>query len=66
MPAKCPVCGAEFDEDRLSFHVQTDHPSYGSQETEARRLQSHRCAFCGVGLATPEELKAHHLSAHQR
>jgi hypothetical protein len=60
----CPVCGVvlsnevEFEEHK-EVHLE--------EKAEGEPLVSpHRCVFCGARFRTPEELRDHHRTAHNR
>lgn len=62
----CPVCAAAIPAETLAHHVETIHPSVVDAEVvEAQTSAHHKCPFCGAGLATPEQLKAH-IAQHGR
>jgi hypothetical protein len=66
-PIRCELCGAT-----MANAVELQEHLDGHAERAAEGLPatpagpSHKCAFCSAAFDTPEQLKAHQGSAHQK
>jgi hypothetical protein len=60
----CAVCGIVLSSDReLAQHREV----HSEQRAEGEPVVAmHHCSFCSMSFRTPEELRDHHRTAHNR
>lgn len=60
----CPVCGAVLS-NAVEFAEHREVHSEQRAEGEPQVVM-HHCSFCSMSFRTPEELREHHRTAHNK